>query len=97
MKILGIEINNKIEVFFKIQISGLITHQISLYFNCSSSDCETPAEEPKLQMPLADRMVKPYMGFYDEKLWDKKGFLGSLVSPIEHVYFEFVTKRPTKA
>jgi hypothetical protein len=30
------------------------------------------------------------MGMYNEKLWDRRGFAGSFMGPLEDFYFEFM-------
>lgn len=40
--------------------------------------------------PLINRFAQPYMGMYQDKLWDKKGVMGRIMGPIEDIYFEFM-------
>lgn len=59
-----------------------------------SNDCATErtisTPEPRLQRPLMDRFTQPYMGLYNERLWDKKGIMGRFIGPIEEIYFDFI-------
>ena len=49
---------------------------------------ENPTSRPR--KPIGDRIVRPYFGNYDKKLWDNKGMLGRIMAPIEDLYFEFI-------
>jgi hypothetical protein len=34
-------------------------------------------------------LTSPYLGMHDDHIWDENGILGSVISPLEHMYFEW--------
>lgn len=48
----------------------------------------TPHYDPQIR--FLDRVSQPYFGVHDRKLWDKNGFFGRVMSPVEDIYMHFL-------
>lgn len=46
--------------------------------------------EPRLRGSLANRLAQPYMGLLPAGQWDKNGFIGRFMHPLEEAYVHFI-------
>lgn len=76
------------------EVVAPITHEevlgIETPCNCPKDSEGKDSEPPHVSQPLIGRISKPYLGAHDQRLWDKRGFMGRLISPFEELYFHFI-------